>query len=78
MAHLLVSTDHEGNRLARYMHKIGITLMFSQTNPLYADDTQRLWRKIMETCLDICIPSLNTNEQLAATLLDLDVHLRNI
>ena len=76
--HLLVSglTYEAAADLHDACNKLGITLVFSQTNPLYADDTQRLWRSNMEICLRYLRDNhWTTNERLAAIVLELDTHL---
>ena len=77
--HLLVSglTYEAAADLYDACHKLGITLMFSQTNPLYADSTQSYWRTIVEKCLGYIRENhWSTNERLASTVLELDVHLQ--
>ena len=57
--------------------QLGITLVFSQTNPLYADETQRFWRSNIEICLKhLRDTHWTTNEALASNVLAVDVHLQ--
>ena len=78
VTHLLVSglTYEAAVDLHVAGKNLGITLVLSQTNPLYADDTQRLWRSNIEICLRYLRDNhWTTNERLATTVLNLDTHL---
>ena len=59
--------------------KLDIAVVFSRTNPLYAEKTQRLWESNMTICLEhIKDTHWTTNESLADKVLDLDSHLQGL